>query len=475
MSEYKTTIGIEVHCELKTKTKMFSDTLNDYEGEANSHINAIDLAYPGTLPYVNMGAIHLALRAALLLHCEINEEVLFDRKNYFYPDLPKGYQITQARKPIGVHGYVMIEIAGQEKRIRIHDIHIEEDTAKSIHQVDKSYLDFNRSGVPLIEIVTEPDMHTEEEAMAYLNKLRELFVYADISDCKMEEGSMRCDVNVSVSKEGTLGTRTETKNVGSISSVGRAITAEAKRQIEVLEQGMKIREETRRFDEKDEQTILMRVKETGNDYRYFPEPNIPVFMLDKEDIEKAKTSIPKMPDELREEYTKLGVNENNIKTLIGHRELCAFFETVKQSDAVLASNLLTGDVLSYLNKNNFSLKDIKLTEDHIVDLVSKIKTNELSSKQVKTLLPVLMEKGGDVKALMDTMGMVQINDEGALQEMIDHVLEENKEIVIDYKSGHDRALKYLMGQIMKASKGQANPATVNRLLVDTLEHFDLNK
>ncbi len=475
MNNYKKTIGIEVHCELKTATKMFSDSLNSYDGKENSHINAIDLAYPGTLPLINFGAVHVALKAALLLNCDINKEMVFDRKNYFYPDLPKGYQITQARKPIGTNGYVMINVDGEEKKVRIHDIHIEEDTAKSIHSGEKSYLDFNRSGVPLIEIVTEPDMHTEEEAMAYLHKLRELFIYADISDCKMEEGSMRCDVNVSVSKDDTLGVRTETKNIGSISSVGRAIKAESKRQIEVLENGESIREETRRFDEKDEVTILMRVKETGNDYRYFPEPNIPTIYLDDEDVEAARKDIPKMPDELRSEYQNLGVNENNIKTLIGNRELCNFFEKVKQSDPVITSNLLTGDILSYLNKNNLTLKDIKLTVDHIIDLVSKLKTNELSSKQVKNLLPVLMEKGGNVKTWMDTMGMVQINDESALKAMIEQVLKENKESVTDYKNGHDRALKYLMGQIMKVSKGQANPATVNRLLVDTLEHFDLNK
>lgn len=469
MSNYIKTVGIEVHCELKTKTKMFSDTLNSYEGKENSHINTIDLAYPGTLPLINKGAVMLALKAAMLLNCKINTCVEFDRKNYFYPDLPKGYQITQARKPIGVDGYVTIQVDGIEKRIRIHDIHIEEDTAKSIHQTDKSYLDFNRSGVPLIEIVTEPDIHTEEEAMAYLNKLRELFIYADISDCKMEEGSMRCDVNVSVSKDDSLGVRTETKNLGSISSVGRVITVESNRQVEALERGEKIREETRRFDEKDEVTILMRVKETGNDYRYFPEPNLPAFTLTEEDLSEAKQSIPKMPDELRQEYKNLGVNENNIKTLIGNRELCAFFEKVKESDAVVSANLLTGDVLSYLNKNNFSMKDINLTEENIFDLVSKLKSNELSSKQVKTLLPILMEQGGNVTELMTKMNMVQINDESALQEMIDRVIAANPESVNDYKNGHDRALKYLMGQIMKESKGQANPANVNRLLIDTLK------
>ena len=474
MNNYQKTIGIEVHCELKTKTKMFSDTLNSYEGSENSHINGIDLAYPGSLPLVNLGAVKLACKAALLLHCTINKTMSFDRKNYFYPDLPKGYQITQARTPIGVNGYVMIEVDGTLKKIRIHDIHIEEDTAKSIHQVDKSYLDFNRSGVPLIEIVTEPDMHTEEEAMAYLNKLRELFVYADISDCKMEEGSMRCDVNVSVSKNDSLGVRTETKNIGSISSVGKAIKAESIRQIEVLENGGKIVEETRRFDEKDERTILMRVKETGNDYRYFPEPNIPEFTLTDEEIEEVRLTIPKMPDELREEYRSLQVNENNIKTLIQHRDLCSFFEEVKEYDPVMTSNLLTGDVLMYLNKNNLSFKDIKLTKENMKDIVAKVQKQELSSKQVKQLLPILMEKGGDVSTLMNELGMVQISDDQVLQQLVDQVIQENPSSVEDFKNGKDRAVKYLMGQIMKASKGQANPVSVNRLLLDTLKRTNLN-
>ena len=285
---------------------------------------------------------------------------------------------------------------------------------------------------------------------------------------------MRCDVNVSVSMNEQLGVRTETKNIGSISSVGKAIKAEAKRQIEALENGEKIVEETRRFDEKDEKTILMRVKETGNDYRYFPEPNIPEFTLTEEEIEEVKQSIPKMPDALREEYHELNVNENNIKTLIAHRELCSFFEQVKEYDSVITSNLLTGDVLSYLNKNNLKIKDIKLTKEHMRDIVQKIHDQEISSKQVKKLLPILMEKGGQVAILMNELGMVQISDDHALQQLVDQVIADNPASVEDFKNGKDRAIKYLMGQIMKASRGQANPVSVNRLLLDTLNKGDLN-
>ncbi|MDE5586936.1 MAG: Asp-tRNA(Asn)/Glu-tRNA(Gln) amidotransferase subunit GatB, partial [Bacilli bacterium] len=301
-NEYQVTAGTEVHCELKSNTKMFSDSYNNYGTFANTNINEIDLAYPGTLPTINSYAVELALKAALALNCKINKKMHFDRKNYFYPDLPKGYQITQARSPIGVDGYLEIEVDGITKKIGIHDIHIEEDTCKSTHYKDKSFLDFNRSGVPLIEIVSEPDLKSDKETVAYLEKLRETLLYLNVSDCKIEEGSMRCDVNVSVSKTEVLGTRTETKNVGSISSAGMAVVAEAKRQIEELERGGIIREETRRYDEKENKTILMRVKEVGNDYRYFPEPDIPFMVLVDSYIEKVRENLEILPNERRKVY-----------------------------------------------------------------------------------------------------------------------------------------------------------------------------
>ena len=471
---FETIIGLEVHVELKTNSKIFSPSPNHFGAKPNENVNPIDLAYPGVLPQLNEEAVNFAMKAAMALNCEIATHQRFDRKNYFYPDNPKNYQITQNRTPIGTDGYIEIEIDGEKKKIGIEEIHIEEDTCKSAHRGKVSLLDFNRAGVPLLEIVSKPCIKTKEEAIKYLEKLKELLFYSDISDCKMEEGSMRCDVNVSVSKNDSLGVRTETKNIGSISSVGKAIKAESIRQIEVLENGGKIVEETRRFDEKDERTILMRVTETGNDYRYFPEPNIPEFTLTDEEIEEVRLTIPKMPDELREEYRSLQVNENNIKTLIQHRDLCSFFEEVKEYDPVMTSNLLTGDVLMYLNKNNLSFKDIKLTKENMKDIVAKVQKQELSSKQVKQLLPILMEKGGDVSTLMNELGMVQISDDHVLQQLVDQVIQENPSSVEDFKNGKDRAVKYLMGQIMKASKGQANPVSVNRLLLDTLKRTNLN-
>lgn len=467
MAEYKTTVGIEVHCELKTKTKMFSGSVNGYGTTANSNINLIDIGYPGTLPQVNEKAVELALRAALLLNCEINRTMHFDRKNYFYPDLPKGYQITQARTPIGIHGYVEIDTATGKKRIGIHDIHIEEDTAKSVHKNGKSYLDFNRAGVPLIEIVTEPDMNSPEEAMAYLERLRELLLYADVSDCKMEEGSMRCDVNVSVSKTEDLGTRTETKNIGSISNVGLAIQAEEMRQIELLEKGEGIHEETRRFDDKKNMTVLMRVKETGNDYRYFPEPDIPYLTLSEEKIENVRTSLPVMPDTRRDVYKKAGVSLINANKLIQNRMMSDYLLEFK-GNLVIASNLLLGDIASYLNRTGKDLAETNLSLEKFEKVVEKLDKKEIPNKVFKDILEDLMETEKPIEEIMKEKNIETISDTASLLTIVMQVIDRNEPSVQDYLNGHDRALKYLMGQIMKDTKGQANPSIVNDLLVQEL-------
>lgn len=469
--EYKVTAGIEVHCELKTKTKMFSDSLNEYHASANENINCIDLAYPGTLPSVNQKGIELALKAALLMHCQIHKEMVFDRKNYFYPDLPKGYQITQARTPIGVNGYVEIEVEGKKKRIGIHDIHIEEDTAKSTHLGSYSLLDFNRSGVPLIEIVSDPDLKSSEEAILYLEKLREILLYADVSDCKMEEGSMRCDVNVSVSKNDTLGTRTETKNVGSIKSVGLAISSEARRQAEVLENGGSIQEETRRYDEKTDQTIFMRVKEIGNDYRYFPEPDIPPVLLSDDYIMEVSKNLPMMPDERREIFRKAGIASINIEKIIQNKKICDYLLDLSCINLVIASNLLLGDISAYLNKNGIELEQTSLTKENFTDLVNTLDAGKISNKQAKDLLPILLKEGTPVKALLEKEGMSQITDEKEIISLIEKVLEMETKSVEEYKSGNERAIKYLMGKVMKESKGKVNPGLASTLLEQTLKHL----
>ncbi len=468
MNNYQTTVGIEIHCELKTKSKMFSPSANGYTKDANQHINEVDFAYPGVLPTINENAVRLALRAALLLNCRINKTMYFDRKNYFYPDLPKGYQITQARTPIGVAGYLEIEVGEETKRIGIHDIHIEEDTAKSIHHQQRTLLDFNRCGVPLIEIVSEPDIHTKEEAIAYVHKLKELFFYADISDCKIEEGSMRCDVNVSVSKDETLGTRTETKNVGSISSVGEVVEIEAQRQIEELASGNKIYEETRRYDEAARKTVLMRRKETGNDYRYFPDGDFPPLVLTDEFIDSTKKSLPVMPDERRKVYREYGISEINIEKIIANKPVSDYLLTLENTNLKIASNLLLGDIAAYLNKTNQTIEQTCFTKEKLKQVVQKLETNEISHNTFKEILTALFEKEESVDAIIQKYASSTISEED-LFSIVNQVIDENPNSVQDYKDGKDRAIKYLMGQIMKATKGSADPAKANRLLTEELQ------
>lgn len=462
----KPTIGIEVHVELKSLSKVFSNSKNNFNDPVNTNVNVIDLAYPGSLPRLNKEVINMAIKACLALNCDVTRLMHFDRKNYFYADLPKGFQITQQDTPIGTNGYIEIE---NGKKIRIERLHIEEDTCKSIHSKE-TLLNFNRAGVPLLEIVSKPDIHSGLEAVQYVEKLRETLLYLGISDVKIEEGSMRCDVNVSVSDNDTLGTKCEVKNIGSISNVKTAIDYEVSRQTELLKNGEIIKEQTRRYDDKTKTTILMRYKETGNDYRYFPEPDIPYFEITDEWIREIEKQMPILTDELKEKYEKLNINPQNIQTLISNRSLCMFLESVIDSvDAVIASNILTSDIAGYLNKNIVSIEDTKLTKEKFIELINMLKNEQLSSKQAKQIIPYLLETDKNIGSLIEELGLVQITDNTKLQEIINNVLNNNQESVNDYKNGHENALKYLMGQIMKESKGQANPKLVNELLIENLK------
>lgn len=471
MSEYKATIGIEVHVEVKSNTKLFSNSKNTYGMPTNTCVNPVDLGYPGTLPTLNKEVIKQGIKACNVLHCDISKVMHFDRKNYFYPDNPKNYQITQNRTPIGRNGYIEIEIDGNKKKIEIEEMHIEEDTCKSAHRGDISLLDFNRAGVPLIEIVTKPCISNSIEAMEYLEKLKETLFYADISDCKMEEGSMRCDANVSISKTDTLGVKTEIKNIGSIHNVGLSIDKEIARQEELLEKGETLRVETRRFDSKKNDTILMRVKETGNDYRYFPEPDIPYLYLTDEIINNAISEIPLLPDELRKLYKERGIKESQIEKLISNRSFSSFFtELIKEdTDYKIAANLLLGDIASYLNRTRKDLSDTTITVDRLVDLISHITDGSLSMNNIKDLIDTFLETDKSVEEIMKEKNIQNIKDDSLIKDIIARVIANNLESVNDYKSGHDRALKYLMGQVMKESKGQVNPSLANKLLQEELE------
>lgn len=473
MPNYIPTIGIEVHVELKTKTKIFSNSINGYGQMANSLTNVVDLGYPGTLPTINEEVINLAIKAATVLNCKIRRKMHFDRKNYFYPDNPKNYQITQARTPIGYDGYVEIEINGEKKKIEIEEMHIEEDTCKSTHRGEKTLLDFNRAGVPLIEIVSKPCISSSEEAKLYLEKLKELLFYCDVSDCKMEEGSMRADANVSIRKNESdpYGTKCEIKNIGSISNVGISITKEIARQITLIEKGEKLKPQTRRYNDKIGDTILMRVKETGNDYRYFPEPDIPYLFITDEMIEQVKKTIPILPEERKRIYQEKGVSEINAIKLIQNRSLSDYFNTLldEKINFKTASNLLLGDISAYLNKNEKEITDTTLTKERLVELVENLDNNTLTSKNLKDILDKILEEDKSIKEIIKNSGIENITDDHIIREKIKKIMQENEESVSDYKKGHDRAIKYLMGQVMKETKGSANPKVAMEILKEELE------
>lgn len=469
MKTYKKTIGIEVHVELKTNNKIFSPSLNHYGNMANTNINVIDLGYPGTLPIFNIDILDVAIKACHVLNLDITQNMHFDRKNYFYPDNAKNFQITQHNTPIGSNGYVEItKKNGEKKKIEILEAHIEEDTCKSVHGENTSLLDFNRSGVPLLEIVTKPCINDSEEAVLYLEQLRELLLYSDVSDCKIEEGSMRCDANISISANDILGTKVEVKNIGSITNVGLAIDYEAKRQEELLEQGTKIIEETRRYDDKNNITISMRVKETGNDYRYFPEPDLPYITLTDDFINNSLSNLKTMPNERRAKYLNAGINEVNINKIIQNKDISDYLENFANINLVIASNLLLGDITSYLNKHNKKINDTKLTHDKFFSLVNKLDKGEISNKIFKDILDLVMETDQSIDEIIKLKGVTLVSDEGEIRLLIQKVLLNNEKLVNDYKSGNERASKALMGQVMKETKGSLNPTLANKLLMELL-------
>ncbi len=475
MKHYVPTIGLEVHVELKTVSKMFSIAPNQYGGRANSATTVVDLGYPGTLPWLNREVVEMGLRACQVLNCTVTRKMHFDRKNYFYPDNPKNYQITQARTPIGRNGKLIVTMDGKPLTIEIEEMHIEEDTCKSMHRGRVSLLDFNRAGVPLIEIVTKPCIHSSEEAMAYLDKLRETLFYAGVSDCKMEEGSMRCDANISLAEEGSnqLGTKIEVKNISSIHNVGLSIEKEITRQKELLEAGETLREETRRFDDKTQSTVLMRIKETGNDYRYFPEPDIPYVVVTDEMMEESIKTMEMLPDERRKRYLARGMAELNVEKMIQNKNLSDYLNTYIDTDLdfLVASNLLLGDISSYLNRTHKTLEATFLTSEKFQSLVRKISRKELTSRNVKDILDILLETEDSLEEVIQSKGIENICDESFLNDLVKQVVEANKASVEDYKNGRDRAIKFLMGQIMKQSKGKANPQVANEILLKELAKY----
>lgn len=409
----------------------------------------------------------------MALNCEIATETKFDRKNYFYPDNPKAYQISQFDKPIGENGWIEIEVDGKKKRIGITRLHLEEDAGKSTHTADGSLVDYNRQGMPLIEIVSEPDMRTPEEAYAYLEKLKSIIQYTGVSDCKMEEGSLRCDANISLRPVGQekFGTKAELKNLNSFTYVQKGLEHEQVRQEKELLSGGIIQQETRRYDEATKKTILMRVKEGSDDYRYFPEPDLVELYIDDEWKEAVRASIPELPDARKARYVaELGLPAYDAHVLTLTKEMSDFFEaTVADgADAKLTSNWLMGEVLAYLNKQQKELKDVALTPAGLSKMVQLIEKGTISSKIAKKVFNELIEKGGDPEEIVKAKGLVQISDEGTLRKVVTEILDNNEQSIEDFKNGKDRAIGFLVGQIMKATKGQANPPLVNKILLEEI-------
>ena len=473
---FETTVGLEVHIEMQTNSKAYSPSPVQYGAEQNTNTNAIDWGYPGVLPEINRGALKFGMRAALALHCDITQDVGFDRKNYFYPDNPKAYQITQARTPIGTNGWLEIELEdGTKKKIGIREMHVEEDAGKNTHNPDGySYVDLNRQGTPLIEIVAEPDISSADEAYAYLTKLRQVIQFTGISDVKMEEGSMRADVNVSIAPIGSdkLGVRTEMKNLNSFEHVRKGIQYEVKRQERLLMSGGEVEQETRRFDEPSGETILMRSKEEANDYRYFPEPDLPPIHISDDWIEEVRASIPEMPDKRRERYTQdWGIPAYDAGVLTQTKEMSDFYDATVAAgaDPKLAANWLMGEVNAYLNSKQVELSDTALTPEHLATMIKLIEDETISSKIAKKVFKEIITNDTEPKAWVESKGMVQLSDPAKLQPIIDEVLDNNEQSIEDFKNGKDRAIGFLVGQIMKKTRGKANPKMVNKLLMASLK------
>lgn len=471
---FETIIGLEVHVELKTDSKIFSPSPNHFGAEPNANTSIVDLAYPGVLPVLNKKAVEFGMKAAMALNCEIGTVTKFDRKNYFYPDNPKAYQISQLDKPIGQNGWIEIEVEGKKKIIRINRVHLEEDAGKLTH-TNKGYslVDLNRAGTPLIEIVSEADMRSPQEAYAYLEKLKSIVQYTGVSDCKMEEGSLRCDANISLRPIGQeeFGTKTELKNLNSFNFVRRGLEFEEKRQEKVLLSGGVILQETRRYDESTGETILMRVKETADDYRYFPDPDLVDLHIDDEWKNRVRSEIPELPDARKQRYVEeLGLPEYDAMVLTLTKEMSDFFEATiaAGADVKQASNWLMGEVSAYLNAEQKELHEVALTPDGLAGMIKLIEKGTISSKIAKKVFRELVENGGDPEKIVKEKGLVQISDEGALLKIIGEVLDNNAQSIEDFKNGKDRALGFLVGQVMKATKGQANPPLVNKLLVQEI-------
>lgn len=475
MKQYETVIGLEVHVELATKSKVFCGCSTTFGAPPNAHTCPICLGHPGALPVLNRQALEFAMKAAMALNCEIATDVIFDRKHYFYPDNPKAYQMSQSHQPLGKNGWIEIIVDGKAKQIGISHIHLEEDAGKLIHADGEtvSLVDFNRAGMPLIEIVSKPDIRSPEEARAYLEKLKAIIQYTGVSDVKMEEGSLRCDANISLREHGstTFGNKTEIKNMNSFRAVQRGLESEQKRQAHVLNEGKTVVEETRRYDEATGKTVAMRSK-SEPDYRSIYEPDLLRFHIDDAWKEQVRASIPELPDERQKRYTnEYGLSEYDAGVITSSKPLAGFFEASLEhtDDAKAVANWIMGDLMAYLKVEEVEVGDTHLSPEGLGRMISLIKDGTLSNTMAKTVFKEMLEHGGDPATIVKEKGLAQISDEGQLKEIVTKVIADNPQSVADYKNGKKRAIGYLVGQVMKATKGQANPQIVNELLREQLQ------
>ena len=474
---WETVIGLEVHVQLLTKSKIFSGASTRYGAEPNTQACAVDIALPGVLPVMNKEAARMAVKFGLAIGAEINHRSVFARKNYFYPDLPKGYQISQFEIPIVGKGQLKVNVDGEEKIIGITRAHLEEDAGKSLHEDfhGMSGIDLNRAGTPLLEIVSEPDMRSAKEAVAYLKALHELVRYLEICDGNMQEGSFRCDANVSVRPTGQkeFGTRAELKNINSFRFVEKAIEFEVERQIDVIENGGAVVQETRLYDSVKDQTRSMRSKEEANDYRYFPDPDLPPLVVDEELVKQVKATLPELPEAKRHRFIEqYALSEYDAGTLTDSRELADYFEaTVKASgaEAKLVANWIMGDLSSLLNRHEKSIADSPVGVDMMAGLLKRIADNTISGKIAKDVLEAMWNGEGDADAVIEKRGLKQITDSGAIEAIVEEVIASNPDQLAEYRAGKDKLLGFFVGQVMKLSKGKANPAQVNELLVKKLK------
>ena len=472
--EFEAVIGLEIHVELKTNSKMFSTAPVVYGKEPNTQVAPLDMAFPGTLPVVNKQAVIDAIRVCHALHMTIDHELHFDRKNYFYSDLPKGYQITQDKRPIGKEGYLEIEIDGKVKRIGIERLHMEEDTCKQLHFSTFTLLNYNRAGTPLIEIVSKPEMRTGEEAMKYVERIRSIVVFSGVSDGKMEEGSLRCDVNVSIREKGSekFGTKVEIKNINSISYIQKAIDFEVDRQRKLIESGEKVVQETRRYDDAKRETIRMRLKTDSVDYKYYPEANIIPIRLSDKFVEDAIASCPELAESRKARYiNEYGLNDYDASLLVSEKAISDYYnELTKYSKAYkLLANWVNVDVMGYLNKNMISIEEFPLSADKLAGLVNMVEKNEVSSNQAREIFAKMLSDNLTAEKAKEALGISsQISDESYIIEVVNEVLKENPQAIIDYKEGKGRAMGFLVGQVMKKTQGKINPKITSDILLKEL-------